>query len=189
MSQLTLVAPPSLTSKLDMYRCMKMCLIHDMAESLVGDITPVDNVPKAEKARREAATMEYIAHRLLGNVHNGDPGRHISEIWQEYEDSKTPESVFVHDLDKLELLLQMVEYERRVAAKGDGELLDLGEFAYVKTKIRNPEIIKWADEVLAEREALWGQKKHIRGEFDFEDEEESVSPVIKKQQDDYYADA
>lgn len=31
---------------LDSGRCVKMALVHDMAEALVGDITPVDGVTK-----------------------------------------------------------------------------------------------------------------------------------------------
>ncbi len=42
MSLITMLAPPSLAARLDLPRCMKMCLVHDMAESLVGDITAVD---------------------------------------------------------------------------------------------------------------------------------------------------
>ncbi len=71
---------------------MKMCLIHDMAESIVGDITPVDGVPKTEKNRREASTMDFLSKRLLGNVDGGKQGEEIRAIWQEYEDSKTEES-------------------------------------------------------------------------------------------------
>ena len=36
--------------------CMKMGLIHDLAESIVGDITPVDNVSEEDKH-----TMEHVA--------------------------------------------------------------------------------------------------------------------------------
>lgn len=121
MSLITMLAPPSIVSGLDIGRCIKMCLIHDMAESLVGDITPVDGVPKVEKNRREASTMDYITKTLLGNVSGGSAGHDIRNIWQEYEDSKTPESLFVHDVDKLELLLQMVEYEKR------GRVLSISE--------------------------------------------------------------
>jgi HD domain-containing protein 2 len=32
---------------------MKMGLIHDLGESIVGDITPVDNVSEEEKHERE----------------------------------------------------------------------------------------------------------------------------------------
>ncbi|KAJ2896031.1 hypothetical protein MKZ38_005916 [Zalerion maritima] len=158
MSLISMLAPPSLSSKLDIARCMKMSLIHDMAESLVGDITPVDDVSKPEKNRRESETIEYISKRLLGSVYGGVPGEQIQAIWQEYEDSKTDEAIFVHDVDKIELLLQMVEYEKR----GGG--LDLGEFAYVATKVVLPECKDWARQILKEREELWGEKEHIHGE-------------------------
>lgn len=161
MAMISMMAPPTLRARLDMYKCMRMCLIHDMAESLVGDITPVDGVAKPEKSRREAETMDYITKNLLGNVWGGQ-GKSVAEdiraVWQEYEDSKTLESHFVHDVDKIELLLQMVEYEKR----GEGKL-DLGEFAYVATKVALKEMKVWADEVILERDAYWGAAGHIDG--------------------------
>lgn len=164
MAMISMFAPPSLQSKLDMHKCMKMCLIHDMAESLVGDITPVDGVAKPEKSRREAVTMDYISGNLLGSVPWGGAGKSVSEdireIWQEYEDSKTPESHFVHDIDKVELVLQMVEYEKR----GEGRL-DLGEFAWVATRLVMDETKAWADELLKEREAFWNGREHVNGEL------------------------
>ncbi|KAK3934647.1 HD domain-containing protein [Diplogelasinospora grovesii] len=178
MSLMTMLAPPALAAKLDMPKCMKMCLIHDMAESLVGDITPVDGVAKPEKSRREASTMDYITQRLLGKVNGSVTGAEISAIWQEYEDSQTLESHFVHDIDKMELLLQMVEYEKRGGGK-----LDLGEFAYVATKIVLDEVKSWADEILAEREAFWNGQAHVHGEAGVDG---GVKPEKKEMQDEYY---
>ena len=83
MSLMTLLCPPSLAPKVDLNKCMKMCLIHDMAESIVGDITPVDGVPKPEKSRHEAETMDYISKNLLGKVYGGLAGQEIRAIWQE----------------------------------------------------------------------------------------------------------
>ncbi|CAK7214442.1 hypothetical protein SBRCBS47491_002144 [Sporothrix bragantina] len=160
MSLISMLAPPALAARLDMNRCIKMCLVHDMAESLVGDITPVDGVPKPEKSRREATTMDYITKTLLGGVDNGVVGAELRAVWQEYEDSITPESHFVHDVDKMELLLQMVEYEKR----GEGHI-DLGEFAYVATKMALAETRAWAAELLREREAFWrSQGKEPKGQ-------------------------
>ncbi len=61
MSLISMFAPPSLAPRLDLPKCMKMCLIHDMAELLVGDITPVDGVAKPEKNRREAAILFSVS--------------------------------------------------------------------------------------------------------------------------------
>lgn len=156
MSLITMFAPESLASKINIPHCTKMALVHDMAEALVGDITPVDGVPKSEKSRREATTMDYFTKNLLGRVNGGLAGQQIMDIWQEYEDSITLESKFVHDVDKIELILQMVEYER-----SEEEGLDLGEFSWVATKIVLPEVQAWADEILKEREEFWAGKNHL----------------------------
>ncbi|PBP24117.1 HD domain-containing protein [Diplocarpon rosae] len=155
MSIITMLAPPSLSSKLNIPHCTKMALIHDMAEALVGDITPVDGVAKHEKNRREGTTMEYLTNGLLGRVNEGITGQELKAVWQEYEDSATPESQFVHDVDKIELILQMVEYERMHEQK-----LDLGEFSWVATRIVMPEVKEWSDALLQEREEFWGAKEH-----------------------------
>lgn len=153
MSLITLFAPPSLSSKINIPHCTKMALVHDMAEALVGDITPMDGVAKDEKNRREKTTMDFFTNSLLGKVNGGITGKEIYDIWCEYEDGKTLESKFVHDVDKIELVLQMVEYER-------SHNLDLGDFSWVASRIELPEVKEWADEVLKERENFWGERPH-----------------------------
>ena len=121
-----------------------------MAELLVGDITPKDGVPKVEKGRREAETMEYLCCRLLGGRGEQEQGASIRAIFEEYEEGKTLESVFVHDVDKVELLLQMIEYEKRC---GGGK--DLGEFSWVATHVQLEEMKAWCRELLKERAEFW----------------------------------
>jgi putative hydrolase of HD superfamily len=150
MSILTMMAPASISSKIDILKCCRMALIHDMAEAIVGDITPVDNIPKEEKSRREAETMDYICTNLLGKFNGGLNGKDIRAIWQEYEDSKTAESHFVHDIDKIELLLQMVQYERSHNCEKD-----LAEFTWVYDSIRGEEVQGWAKQVFRERKQMW----------------------------------
>lgn len=174
MSLITILAPPALASKLDIARCTKMALIHDMAEGLVGDLTPVDGVPKVEKNRREAETMDWVANSLLGKVHGGINGKEIRAIWQEYEDSETMESKFVHDVDKIELILQMVEYER-----ASNCMVDLSEFSWVATRIVLGEMKVWAKEILDEREQLWKNKGA-------EPRDPTNKEHIKGQQEEYY---
>ncbi|KAK2740737.1 hypothetical protein FQN57_005969 [Myotisia sp. PD_48] len=154
MSIMTMLAPPTLASKLDIPRCSKMALIHDMAESLVGDITPVDKVTKEEKARREDEVVEYMTKTLLGGVYGGTFGQDLRAIFHEYEEDKTLEARFVHDIDKMELLLQAVEYERSHGGK-----LDLTEFFRVLNRIRLPEIKAWGEAVMKEREAFWADAR------------------------------
>jgi putative hydrolase of HD superfamily len=169
-------APPSLAARLDIQRCIKMALIHDMAEALVGDITPVDGVAKGEKNRRESTTMDYFVNKLLGKVNGGVTGQEIRAIWQEYEDAMTEESKFVHDVDKIELILQMVEYEREHECK-----LDLGEFSWVSTRIELAEVKEWGNTVLKEREDLWAGKDHSAYS-----EASPPDPVALAQKKEYY---
>lgn len=150
MSIITMCCPPALASRLNLARCTQMALVHDMSESLVGDITPVDGVPKPEKSRREAETMDYLCTNLLGQVNGGGAGQAIRELWQEYEDDRTLEAHFVHDVDKLELLLQMLEYERSTQGQ-----IDMGELTWVATMVVLPEVKEWVDGLLAEREVFW----------------------------------
>jgi putative hydrolases of HD superfamily len=152
MSLITMFAPPSLSSRINIPHCMKMALVHDMAEALVGDITPVDGVSKDEKSRRESTTMDYFTKSLLGRVNGGITGKDLQDIWREYEDGETLESQFVHDVDKIELVLQMLEYEKAQNGK-----LDLGEFSWVASRIQMPEVKAWSDEVLREREEFWAK--------------------------------
>jgi putative hydrolase of HD superfamily len=174
MSLITMLAPPELSSRLDIPRCTRMALVHDMAEGLVGDLTPVDGVPKVEKNRREAETMDWVAQSLLGKVHGGLPGKDIRAAWQEYEDSETLESKFVHDVDKIELILQMVEYER-----ANDCTIDLSEFSWVAKKIALDEMKSWAQDILNERTELWKSK-------DLAPREPTRAATIKEQQDKYY---
>jgi putative hydrolase of HD superfamily len=80
MFLITMFAPPTLASRIDIHRCTKMALIHDMAEALVGDITPVDGVAKTEKNRRESTTMDYFVNSLLGRVNGGMTSNEIKAI-------------------------------------------------------------------------------------------------------------
>lgn len=182
MSILTMFAPPSLSSRLNVPHCTKMALVHDMAESLVGDITPVDGVKKEEKSRREAMTINYLTGTLLGNV-AGDEGRRLKEIWEEYEANETLEAKFVHDIDKMELVLQMMEYER--ARKGE---IDLGEFSWVAERIVLPEVKQWCEEVLQERAAFWASlgKKIERPKTLIEEIPTSIEQQQGRQKNEHY---
>ncbi len=173
MSLLTMFAPPSLTSSVNIPHCTKMALVHDMAESIVGDITPIDGINKQEKSRRETITMDYLCNSLLGNVGGGMTGRDLRQIWQEYEDGQTLEAKYVHDIDKMELVLQMLEYEKEY----NGEI-DLGEFEWVKHKIVLPEVRAWCDEVANDRKQFWKSLgKESTGKWD---------AGAKAHSDDYY---
>ncbi|BBG92947.1 Metal-dependent phosphohydrolase, partial [Prunus dulcis] len=92
----------------DRDKCIKIALVHDIAEAIVGDITPSDGVPKAEKSRREQEALDQMC-KLLGG---GKIAEEIGELWMEYEGNSSPEAKIVKDLDKVEMILQALEYEK-----------------------------------------------------------------------------
>ncbi|GFQ01378.1 HD domain-containing protein c4g3.17 [Phtheirospermum japonicum] len=88
-------------------RCIKIAIVHDIAEAIVGDITPSDGVPKEEKSRMEQEALDEMC-KVLGD---GMRAEEIKELWQEYENNSTLEANLVKDFDKVEMILQALEYE------------------------------------------------------------------------------
>lgn len=126
---------------LDKEKCIKIALVHDMAECIVGDITPSDNISKEEKAKREAEAMNQL-RKALGET--STIADEFVALWSEYENASTPEAVLVKQIDKLEMVIQAFIYEQR-------QEIDLSEFyESVRTKITNPVLRSWLIE-LAER--------------------------------------
>ena len=70
--------------------CMKMGLIHDLAESIVGDITPVDNVSVEDKHTMERVGVVVDVHpkNAFLKIVSGFPEPLANEfvsLWEEYE--------------------------------------------------------------------------------------------------------
>lgn len=113
---------------LDATRAMLLALVHDAAEAIAGDRTPFDAAlqagaepavlfrqrpvydPEAEarKTAAERAALCELAALLPEPV-----GERLIEVWEEYEAAQTPEARFVRQLDKLETVLQALEYRER----------------------------------------------------------------------------
>lgn len=137
------------SKEIDSGRCVKMALVHDMAEAVVGDITPVDPMTKEEKHFREYETMKYLTGTLLAPF-NERAATEIMELWEEYENISSPEARFVKDVDKYELLMQCLEYEREYEGKKD-----LSDFLTVRKSIKTKEVSEWADAAIAVRHEYW----------------------------------
>jgi len=123
----------------DKNKCVKMAVIHDLAESLVGDITPWDKKEMESKHEDEKKAMHELTDKL--------DDEEIMELWEEYEEGKSKEAVFVRELDKAEMFLQAWEYEK------EHERKDLSSFMETAMdSIKNPEIIKILKILLEKRE-------------------------------------
>lgn len=81
-----------------------MALCHDLAESIVGDITPHAPVSKEEKYEMEKRGFQGLVE-LLGN---SEQAREMYALWEEYEEGRTGEALLVKDLDKFEVGLAVL---------------------------------------------------------------------------------
>jgi putative hydrolase of HD superfamily len=114
----------------DSEKIIKMILLHDLAESKIGDHTP-EQLSKEEKKKLENNAFDKIIKNLPDLIK-----LQYLQIWQEYQESNSPESKIVHQIDKLEMALQAKIYEK------DGHSQDKLEsfFESVKIDITDPQL-------------------------------------------------
>ncbi len=93
MSMLALKLAPK---ELDLARVLSLCIVHDIPEVRVGDLTPHDDT--STKAQDELKAMTEMAPEWVG-------------LFEEYEQGQTPEAKFVKQLDKLDMSLQAEIYQ------------------------------------------------------------------------------
>lgn len=141
MSMMTFLI--SKDDNLDRLKCTQLALVHDLAESIVGDITPADNISKEEKHRREDEAMKTLS-ALVGD----EVGSLLYNLWIEYEENSTSEAKFVKDLDRFDLLFTSVHYEKR---DGEGKKCQLF-FDTHDGKFQHPFVKKLVEELLKERD-------------------------------------
>lgn len=87
-------------------KIIKMVLLHDLAESKIGDYTP-DQISKEKKKELENNAFVKIVRNLPDSV-----STQYLKIWQEYQENNSPESKIVHQIDRLEMVLQAKLYQK-----------------------------------------------------------------------------
>ncbi|XP_053566694.1 5'-deoxynucleotidase HDDC2 [Bombina bombina] len=125
-------------------RCIRLALVHDMAECIVGDIAPADNISKEEKHRREKEAMDHMTQLLPGDIK-----KEVYELWEEYEHQASAEAKFVKELDQCEMILQAMEYEE--LEKNPGRLQEF--FSSTAGKFKHPEIVQLVSAIYEERDS------------------------------------
>jgi putative hydrolase of HD superfamily len=85
----------------DTGRLLQVCLVHDLAEALTGDLpAPTPRKPGVKEAREREALATLTMTLPTG------PRQAILALWEEYETGSTPEGRIARGLDKLETILQ-----------------------------------------------------------------------------------
>ena len=89
---------------LDSERIIRMALLHDLAESIIGDITP-DHITKNEKITKENNAIKQILKNLPDSITES-----YFEIWNDYQKKSSKEAILLHEIDKLEMAFQAKFY-------------------------------------------------------------------------------
>lgn len=92
---------------IDEARLLRMALLHDYAEALMTDL------PLSAKRLIGAATKHDAERRAMGELLADLPdGPALLALWQEYSDGRSLEARLLKALDRIEMLVQALEYER-----------------------------------------------------------------------------
>ena len=128
---------------------IKICLLHDLAEATVGDITPFCGVSKEEKRRLEEAALR----KMLDDLGHEELAEELMGYWMQYEESSSLTATVARELDKFEMIVQANEYELAHPEKR----LD-SFFASTEGYFHHPEVAAW-DAELRKTRALRVQER------------------------------
>jgi putative hydrolase of HD superfamily len=91
---------------LDTKKVLKMTILHDLGESIVGDYMP-GQVSAKRKLAEESSAIKKIISSLPAKVK-----AEYLKIWHEYQQGRTKEARLVRRVDKFELALQAARYAK-----------------------------------------------------------------------------
>lgn len=111
-------------------KCMKLAIIHELGEIYAGDYTPNEQITSEQKHQLEKKAIQ----RMLGQI---DFKNDFLQLWEEFEQKKTKEAIFMKELDQLEFLMQSTVYE-----------LDVSYLKTSRKKITLPVLQEIVDELI-----------------------------------------
>ena len=91
-------------TQLDISKVIKMLVLHELGEVVIGDITPFDNVDPEEKMEKEHAAIKEVLGDLIKK-------EEYFALLLEFDEKKTKESVFANHCDKLDADIQAKIYQ------------------------------------------------------------------------------
>lgn len=87
--------------EVDICKTLMMCLIHDLGELYMGDISAASHPDETEKHMAEERDVQCILSQLPR-----EQNEYLLALWQEYNANTTAEAKLVKALDKAETILQ-----------------------------------------------------------------------------------
>ncbi len=115
----------------DTEKLISMLLLHDLQESVMGDY---DYQAKKEIGTTTVKLKERNAIKSILSKLPTKMKRKYDAIWREYESKTTREAKLANDIDKIEMLMQALDYEKEGY---DSAKLD-AFWTSVKNKLKTP---------------------------------------------------
>ena len=126
----------------DVQKIMRMALLHDIHESIIGDYD------QCAKEKIGSTQMKVLERKAITEVLSQLPTKLKADylsLWEEFENQTTPETIIVKEIDKVEMALQALEYENE--GYSPQKLNTFWNSA--KGKVQNPTLLRFL-EVLVE---------------------------------------
>jgi putative hydrolase of HD superfamily len=89
---------------IDINKVIKMLVLHEIGEAIIGDITPTDGITPEEKERMEHEAMAEV----LSSLEEKDE---LLKLLLEFDAHETNESIFAARIDKMEADIQAKIYQ------------------------------------------------------------------------------
>ncbi len=108
LALLVVLVAPGLDQKIDIEKAMKMALIHDLAESVLGDT----DILVLMENRSLMSSKEVDEHKQFDEMKKllgGALGQEFYDLWVEFTENVSYEAKVVNALDKLEAQIQQNE--------------------------------------------------------------------------------
>ena len=144
---MAMVVAPVLQQPVDLLKVLKMIVLHDIAEVIIGDI-PYFEISERQNDKRR--NEERAMSQLLLNLPDG-LRQEFKELWLEYEEGKSAEALFARALDHIE-----VQHQHNLAPFDTWEELEY-DLVYTKMDARashDPALIEMVQMVRSQAEEL-----------------------------------
>ena len=89
----------------DPLKLLRMALIHDLPEAIIGDLMPSQKTTETKEKEENAMT------HMLDLLPKTQRENYLA-VWKEYQEGKTREAKAVRQIEKIEMALQAKEYEK-----------------------------------------------------------------------------
>lgn len=138
---------PHLSQKVNLGKCLKMAILHDLAEAEVGDI-PVFETQTLE-AKKNKFIAEKMAMEKICALIDAPLGQEFFTLWEEYENKDSYEAKFINALDKIEVFLQHVEAPLSTWTEPEKDMLFQEKWLRAHCRFE-PCLLMFAEEIISQ---------------------------------------